>query len=88
MTTLTLQVCRVLKLRAGFLGAQDHPIIGMRQSQDDQAETIGRCEDGLLDVVVVMMQSGLAGLNLQSMNGLYPISIDADQQQVQGMYSM
>ena len=88
---LIFQVCQLLKLRVGFLGQKGKPVMGMPQKLTDQAETIRKCDDGELDVVVVMVQSGKVGLNLQSMNvmiSLNPISQASEQEQAQGIYQI
>jgi hypothetical protein len=70
------QICELLKLKVGFIGAQGQMLLGTRYTPEMQEKTVRQCgtdAERNLDVVVVSVQSGKNGVNLQSMS--YMISL-------------
>ena len=80
-------MCDLKKLRWGFLGALNTKIKGKAQTPTDQQEVVNRAQRGEYDVLIVSVESGKAGLNLQMMRwmvSLYPISRASDYEQAKG----
>jgi hypothetical protein len=58
----------LLRLKVGFIGAQEATLLGTKYSKWQQARTIRKCSKGELDAAVVSVKSGKNGCNLQGMN--------------------
>jgi len=63
-----LQICLLLNLSVGFIGAQNTKMLGIKFTTSMQKATIDKCRAGALDVAICSLLSAKNGCNLQGMN--------------------
>jgi hypothetical protein len=76
------------KISWGALGAVDSKMLAIKQTPLYQESVIQGCSAGKMEVVIVMVQSGKCGTNLQGCNwavSTQPIPGHADYQQAMGI---
>jgi hypothetical protein len=84
---LTRQICKLLQLKTGFIGAINDKIDGRIVNETEQARTIRQCEYGQLDACIVSIGAGKNGCNLQGMTwmvAMQPISRAGEEEQIMG----
>lgn len=69
-TSTNGQICQLLGLSFGFIGAQDTRMLRLKFSDASQKATIDKCRAGTLDVAVCSVQSAKNGCNLQGMSAM------------------
>jgi hypothetical protein len=62
------QLCDLLGLNAGFIGAKAANMLGRRYDNKSQENAIKKYRQGSLNAAVVSVKSGKSGVNLQGMN--------------------